>query len=187
MSAFLLESDRVWAQSQDYPVPRSTGRCAASLVAAPSSVCFASLGCSVCRPRHAVGRLRAGACCRMRRCARFAAASGMSYQDSQLSRDSRFHSGTGVLLGRGCDAVTSADGLRRGSCGPSTRAFNHGSASRSPLSSKIHKNKKRPKRALFLLTMLRRCCRVWAAVNESGTGDDGPVRGLSPQRARKSR
>lgn len=190
---FLLLSDQASGQSQGCPALRSTGqrRCVASLGALPSLMCCASLSCSVYRPRHVVGRLRAGVHFRMSRCARFAAASGKSYQDSQLSRDSRFHSGTGVRLGRGCDAVTSADGHQRSSCGPSTtQRSNKGQLSRVHISKKNIFQKPATKRILScLLTMAYVAAAGFGLpFNGSGTGDDGPVRGLrSPQRARESR
>jgi hypothetical protein len=83
------------------------------------------------------------------------AASGKSYQEGHLMRDSSSHSGTGRCPGRGCAAVTSADGLQKSSCGPSTQSFTW-------VSSRKHGkiSRKRPKRFLFLLTMLRRWCRV---------------------------
>lgn len=100
----------------------------------------------------------------------------------------RYHSGTGGHLAKGCDAVTSADGLGRGSYGLSTT---HTGVSLSEPSPRPEKS---PERLLFLRTMLRRCCRASAlasgsraCVNGSGTGDDGPERGLSPQKAREYR
>jgi hypothetical protein len=191
---FLLLSDQASEQNQGYPALRSTGqrRCAASLGALPFSMCCASFGCSVYRPRHVVGRLRAGVHSRMSRCARFAAASGKSYQDSQLSRDSRSRSGTGVRLGRGCDAVTSADGRQRSSCGPSTtQRSNKGQLSRVQISKKKTSAKTAATKRILscLLTMAYVAAAGFGPTfNGSGTGDDGPVRGSqSPQRARESR
>lgn len=89
-----------------------------------SSAYFEWLCSLCCSPCHSQCEKE---CCHSSHCVTISVVCARFRQDRHLSRGSGFHIDTGILLGKGCGAVTWADEHRRGSCGPSCCVFTRGS------------------------------------------------------------